>query len=426
MMIESMTTADVPQPVDPSAVSSRDAAGSARRARWWPWLMAIAIAGAGYYGYTKYEERRAAPPAAAEKTKQRSIPAVTVAARKGDMDVYVSSLGTVTAFNSVTIKSRVGGELVNVAFKEGQMVRAGDLLAEIDPRPYQVQLDQAEGQLARDQATLTSARLDLARQEQLLASRAVTKQQLDAQRALVSQAEGTVKSDQAMVDNARLQLGYCRITAPISGRIGLRRVDQGNLVQANDINGMAMITQLEPIAVMFTVPQDEISRVQAKDRSGQPLTVEAFNRDFQTRLGVGKLDAVDNQVDPATGTVRLKAVFSNDEGRLFPNQFVNVRLLIETRRDAVIVPAAAVQRGPDSSFVYVVNADRKVELRNVIVGPTEGDQSIITTGLSSGEVVVTEGTDKLRPGSLVEPKSAVSPDGKALRQASTAGGSNER
>jgi multidrug efflux system membrane fusion protein len=377
-------------------------------------MIALGILGGGGYLLVRHFPLLGGGHAAAANKKTRNVPIVTTTARRGDLNVYLTSLGTVTAFNTVTVRSRVDGEIMKILFTEGQMVHEGDPLAEIDPRPFEVQLAQAEGQLAKDQALLKSASLDLERDKRLVVARAAAQQQLDTQQATFGQMEGTVKSDQATVDNAKLQLVYCHITAPISGRIGLRRVDKGNLIQASDLNGLAVITQIQPIAVIFTVPQDDIFRVQQKNKTGEGLVVEAYNRDLETKLATGSLMAIDNQVDPTTGTVRLKAVFSNEQSILFPNQFVNSRLLIDTRKNAVLVENAAVQRGPSSTFAYVVKSDETVELRNLVIGPTEGDQTIIESGLAPGEVVVTEGTDKLQPGSKVQlrrPKPAATAEG---------------
>ena len=365
------------------------------------WICLVAAAAAGWHfrevvepwvaqqlGMGHSATPKAMPP--------RVVPVVTAVVQKSDLQVYINGLGTVTAFKTVTIRSRVEGELVKVAFTEGQMVNEGDLLAEIDRRPFEVQLQQAEGQLARDQATLKSADITFKRYQELTQTRSISPQQVDEQRALVQQTAGAIQSDQAAVENAKLQLDYCRITAPISGRIGLRLVDQGNIVRANDPNGLAVITQLQPIALVFTIPQDDIVRVQKPQSEGQPLVVDAFDRDFKNKLATGKLLAIDNQVDSTTGTVRLKAVFDNEDGLLFPNQFVNARLLVDTRRDATVVPTAAVQRGPTSTFVYVVQPDDTVELRTVTVSLAEGTRTSVESGLSPGEVVVIEGLDKLQ------------------------------
>ncbi len=359
------------------------------REAWWPWFskqIGIVESGAA---------------AAAKKPPRPPVPVVTAIVQQKDMDVFINGLGTVTAFKTVTIRSRVEGELVKVAFTEGQVVEEGSLLAEIDRRPFDVQLQQAQGQLARDEATLKSADFTLKRYQELTLSKSITAQQVDEQRALVQQMAGAIQSDQAAVENAKLQLAYCHITAPISGRIGLRLVDQGNIVRANDPMGLAVITQLQPISLVFTIPQDDISRVQKPQNSGQPLSVDAYDRDFKIKLASGKLLAIDNQVDSTTGTVRLKAVFDNEDGMLFPNQFVNARLLVDTRRNAIVVPTSAVQRNSNSVFVYVVQEDDTVDLRTVKIGLAEGSETSIESGLAPGEIVVTEGIDKLQPKAMI-------------------------
>jgi multidrug efflux system membrane fusion protein len=343
---------------------------------------------------------------------KREVPVVTGMARRGDMELYLNGLGSVTAFYTVTLRSRVDGELMKVLFSEGQMVHEGQLLAEIDPRPFQAQLLQAEGQLAKDQAALKVANLNLDRYNKLLSTVAVTQQQVDEQKALVLQSEGAVQVDRGVIENVKLQLDYCRITSPMNGRIGLRLVDPGNMVHANDPNGMAVVTQLQPIAVVFTIPEDDISRVQKRLKTAKSLVVEAYDRDFHTKLATGSLLAIDNQVDTTTGTVRLKAIFQNDDNMLFPNQFVNARLLVDTEHEAVIIPSAAVQRGPDSTFVYVVKPDSNVEMRTITTGPAEGDETTIETGISAGEVVVTDGVDKLQNGTKVAVRTRGAPGAK--------------
>jgi len=377
--------------------------------RRWPWAIGLlALAALCYYGWTRYQTA-AQQSVAAQKAPPRTIAVQTGTVRQGDMDLYISSLGTVTAFYTVTVKSRVDGELINVAFKEGQMVKQGDLLAEIDPRPFQVQLAEAEGQLARDQALLRNAQVVLERDRVLATTNAISQQELQTQEASAKQYEGMILADKAGVDNAKLQLQYCQITAPLDGRIGLRKVDKGNIIHANDPAGIAVITQLQPIAVLFTVPQDDIVRIQRriKEVGDTGLVVDAFNRDFGTKLATGRLSATENQVDSTTGTLRMKAIFPNEDEMLFPNQFVNARLLVDTRHGAIIVPSAAIQRGPKSIFVYVVKKDQTVELRTITIGPSEGPDTIVEDGLVPGETVVTEGVDKLIPGTKVTIRNSV-------------------
>ena len=368
------------------------------------WLLLIGLS----YGAWHYHERWLPwvetqlgrnKPAATKPP--RIVPVSTAVVRQRDMPIYLNGLGTVTAFKTVTIRSRVEGGLNKIAFTEGQMVDEGDLLAEIDPRPFEVQLEQAESLLARDQAILKTAKLTLSRYEGLVASKSIAAQQLDDQATIVQQTMAAIQTDEAMIANAKLQLTYSRIVAPISGRIGLRLVDQGNIVRANDPTGLAVITQLQPIALIFTIPQDDIGRVQRRSLIDDKLQVVAFDREFKLKLATGQLLAIDNQVDATTGTVRLKAQFENKDGMLFPNQFVNARLLVDTKSNAIVVPSAAIQRGPTSMFVYVVKADDTVELRNVVPGPAEGAETAIESGLEPGEIVVTDGLDKLQPGAKI-------------------------
>ncbi len=362
-------------------------------------LALAAFAGGAWYLWTREPAAAQAPGKAGPP---RATPVVAVAATSGDIDVIVNGLGTVTPLRTVTVKSRVDGELVRVLFDEGQIVQAGQLLAEIDSRPFQVQLAQAQGQLARDRALLENAKLDLERYRTLFQQDSIAKQQVDTQASLVRQYEGAVQVDQSQIENARLQLAYSRISAPIGGRIGLRLVDPGNIVRAGDAGGLVVITQLQPVAVVFTVPQDMLPSVLKRLQSGDELPVEAWDRDQKSRLAEGALASADNQVDPQTGTVKLKAQFANADGSLFPNQFVNVRMKLDTLKDSVIVPSPAVQRGAQGMFVYVVRQDNTVVPRPVRLGPLDGQRQSIAGGLQPGEMVVTDGTDRLRPGAQVE------------------------
>jgi len=332
----------------------------------------------------------------------RIQPVAAVAARIADVNIVQTGLGTVTATRTVTVKPRVDGQLQSVNFTEGQLVRAGEKIAQIDPVPFQVQLSQAEGQLARDAAQLNNARLDLERYRTLLAQDSIASQQVDQQASMVRQLEGTVKIDQAQVDTAKLQLSYASIEAPIGGRLGLRQVDSGNMVRGSDPNGIAVITQIDPITVLFTIPQDSLPRVLARLNAGDKPAVEAWDREQKNLLAKGALLTTDNQIDVATGTVKLKAQFPNANSALFPNQFVNVRMVVDVRKGAVVVPSAAIQRGSQGTVVYVVRDDSTVTLRTIQTGPTEGNVTAVESGLAAGERVITDGVDRIREGAKVE------------------------
>jgi len=370
----------------------------------WHWLLLALIlaAGAGYFVYMRQPDGAQPAEKKGRDGAARVMPVVAQPAKKSDVNVYLTGLGTVTPLKTVTVRSRVDGQLMRVLFREGQLVREGELLAEIDPRPFQAALTQFEGQMARDQALLANARIDHERYRVLLAQDSIAKQLVDTQEALVRQYEGTVKIDQGMVDNARLQLNYSRVTAPIAGRLGLRQMDAGNIVRASDTNGLVVITQLQPITVVYTIPQDNLQVVLKRIQSGERVPVEAFDRDQKVKLASGALLTVDNQIDTTTGTVKLKAQFPNDDANLFPNQFVNVRMLIDTRRDVTTVPSAALQRGARGLFVYVVKDDRTVTLRDVKTGPAENDATVIESGVEPGELIVVDGMDRLREGAKVE------------------------
>ena len=325
------------------------------------------------------------------------------------MPVYLSGLGSVTAFNTANIKSRIDGQIMQVNVQEGQTVKQGDLLILIDSRPYQVQLEQAQAQLSRDQAQLGDAKLNLQRDMALIPSGSISQQQVDTQRALTHQLEGTVNNDQALIDNAKLQIAYCHITAPFGGRVGLRQVDPGNIVHASDTNPMLVLTQLRPIAVIFTLPEDVLPSVAQRMRRST-LQVDAFSRDDQTKLATGKLLTIDNQIDVTTGTAKLKAVFDNQSDQLWPNQFVNADLLLETRKNSTVLPTAAILHGPQGTFVYAVKPDKTVEARNVTVSLTQGNLTAVSSGLAPGDVVVTDGQDKLQTGSRIEPRNTNPPN----------------
>lgn len=392
-------------------------AQSRAKSRWWIWVVVLALVGGGvwYFRGNRAEEAQntqAGPGGSGGGRRgggfnmaNLSVPVVVATAQRGDLPVYYNGLGTVTAFNTVTVRSRVDGQIMRINFTEGQFVHAGDSLVEIDPRPFQVQLEQAQGQLAKDQAQQRDAQVNLERYQLLFKEGVIPKQQLDTQNAQVGQFDGAIKSDQAAIDNAKLQIAYCHITAPISGRVGLRLVDIGNIVHASDSNGLLVITQLQPISVIFTLPQDDLPVVAAKLRSGSQLTVQAFDRDDTAEIDTGKLVAIDNQIDTTTGTFKLKATFSNERNLLFPNQFVNAHLLVDTRKNLIVVPAAAIQRGPQGTYVYAVK-DGVAKIQNVTIAQTTGGNVGLSAGVASGEVVVIDGADKLQDGSKVTPSPA--------------------
>lgn len=376
-------------------------AGRGLLRRPWFWLLFVALAAGGYWAID-FVRRPVTADGARGSGGERAIPVTVAAAARADVPVVLDALGTVTSLRTVTVRSRVDGQLLRVNFREGQTVKAGEVLAEIDPRPFQVQLEQAQGQLARDRALLENARLDLERYRTLVAQDAASAQQLDTQQALVRQYEGAVKTDQGQVDNARLQLAYARITAPFSGRLGLRLVDPGNLVRAGDANGLVTITQVQPIGVTFALPEKDLAPVLARYREGKPMTVQALDRDQRQVLASGRLTTLDNQIDLATGTLKMKAEFANADGALFPNQFVNARLRIDLLAGATVVPTAAVQRGAPGTYVYLLQPEGTVALRRIETGPVDGERIVVARGLAPGDRVVIDGVDNLRDGARVE------------------------
>jgi multidrug efflux system membrane fusion protein len=372
----------------------------------WLWLPVIALLAVGaWYLWPKGGFTPSASSSALAKGGKKGgaavVPVVAVKARRGDIGVYITGLGSVTPIYTVTVKSRVDGQLMKVHYNEGDLVHEGDLLVEIDPRPYQVALEQAEGQLARDQASLDNARVDVTRYQKLLAQNAVPEQQLATQKSTVAQLEGLVKSDQGPIDSAKLNLVYCSIKAPITGKVGLRLVDPGNIVHASDANGLVVITQIQPISVIFTVPEDNLPVVLRKLAAGQHLSAEAYDRANTTKIGSGTLATVDNQIDPTTGSLRLRADFDNSANQLFPNQFVNVRLLVEQKHGITLASSAVIQRTTNSTYVYLVKDDQTVTVRPVSPGVTEGDDSEIVSGIEPGDVLVMTGVDKLQEGTRV-------------------------
>src|SRR5580704_16107299 len=384
------------------------------KSRWWLWLIVLAIVvGAGVWYFKSKGSTEAQGPAGAPQGAKggrpgqgmpvQAVPVVVATAQRGDLPVYFNGLGTVTAFNTVTVRSRVDGQIVKINFTEGQFVKEGDALIEIDPRPYQVQLEQAEGQLAKDQAQLKDVQVDYERYQLLFKEGVIPKQQLDTQQAQVGTYEGAIKADLGTIDNAKLQITYSHITAPISGRVGLRLVDIGNIVHATDTNGLLVITQLQPIALLFSLPQDQLPEVVAKMRSDRQLAVEAYDRDNSDKIATGKLLTIDNQIDTTTGTYKLKAVFDNAKNELFPNQFVNVHLLVDTKRNVVLVPTTAILRGPQGTYVFGVNSKNSVAVKHVKVENTTGNLAAISSGLAEGDVVVVDGQDKLKDGIVVDP-----------------------
>jgi len=400
-----------------------------RRALWLA-VIVLVIAGVAWWVHT-----RPAPQSPGGRSGAGTpMPVVAAAAQKGDINVQLNGLGTVTPLATVTVRTQISGQLMRVAFQEGQMVKQGDLLAEIDSRPYEQQLANAQGQLTRDQALLANARIDLQRYRVLVAQDSIPKQQLDTQDSLVHQLEGTVISDQSQVDTAKLNITYCHIIAPVSGRVGLRQVDAGNYVQANDTNGLVVLTQLQPITAVFTLPEDSVPAVMKQLNAGATLQAVAYDRSQTTKLATGKLATADNQIDTTTGTLKLKAQFDNTDSALFPNQFVNIQLRVETLHDETVIPTAAVQRGAPGTFVYLVKPDDTVTVQAIKLGPAEGEKVSVRSGLSVGDRVVVDGADKLKDGAKIALREASSgaaatpagAPGSAPSQQSTPAGQQQR
>ena len=404
--------------VPPSDVVSRPRQRS--RLRWLFWaLLVLAVIAAAIWYYHRPSEQ---PKTAGRGQFGGPVPVALATVQKGDMPVTLTGLGTVTPLATVTVKTQINGYLTQVAFQEGQMVKKGDFLAQIDPRPYQVALEQAEGQLAKDQALLKNAEVDLQRYNTLVAQNSIARQTRDTQVSLVAQDRAALKTDQAQIDAQKLNLVYCHIVSPVTGRIGLRQVDAGNYVQTSDPNGIVVVTQLQPISVIFTLPEDNLPAVMKQVHTDTTLSVTAYDRTGTTELGKGRLETVDNQIDTTTGTVKLRAIFDNEQEILFPNQFVNIQLLVDTLHDSDIVPRAAIQHGAPGAFVYVVKPDQTVAVQKVKVGPADGQNIAILDGLQPGEKVVVDGSDRLREGAKVmvagsggegheagEPKAAAAP-----------------
>jgi multidrug efflux system membrane fusion protein len=392
----------------PPPPPSRPVSAPNKKSYGWVWFVVLCLAaGAAYLWYPRSTEgqSQASKDGKGDKSGGHGVPVVAAMSRKGDMPVYLNGLGSVTAFNTVTVRSRVDGEIVKIAFTEGQLVKKDDLLVEIDPRPFQVMLEQAEGQKAKDVALLDNALVDQERYKVLFGQEAIPKQQLDTQLATVAQYQAMIKSDQAAIDSAKLQLVYSKITSPLTGRVGLRLVDQGNIIHATDVNGLVVITQLQPIAVIFNIAEDSLPAVRKKMQN-ETMRIDAYDRDLKKKLADGHLLTIDNQIDQSTGTVRFKGQFENQDNSLFPNQFVNARLLLDMRHNAVIIPTAAIQRSPQSAFVYVVKPDNTAEVRTIVSTLTEGDEAAVDSGLQPGENVVIDGVDKLQQGTKVSVRMA--------------------
>jgi membrane fusion protein, multidrug efflux system len=399
----------IPEPPKESQPHPAASEPSAPQRRTWLWLIALVlIALLAWFLWPKSGAATTGKKGADAAGKKggrgpANTPVVAIHAKQGNIGVYVTGLGAITPINTITIKSRVDGQLITVHFKEGDEVKQGDPLIDIDPHPYQAVVEQTEGQLQRDEALLANARVDQTRYTTLLAQDAIPEQQLATQQALVKQYEGTVKNDQGLLDAAKVNLGYTHIVAPISGVVGLRLVDPGNIVHASDANGMLVLTQLQPISVIFTVSEDQLAPIVQKVRAGQKLAVDAYDRELKNKIATGYLATLDNEIDQTTGTLKLRAIFPNDNRALFPNQFVNARLLLQEKTGATLLQSAAIQRNAQNTYVYLIKPDQTVTIRNVTTGTTEAAQTEITSGLAPNDLVVMTGVDKLEEGSKVTP-----------------------
>ncbi len=422
-------------PATPPGVRQQPAPEPPRTPSRWPGrigllLVVVGLGWAGWHWGQPLLQKLLGEPASPAKGARTGTPPQPVGAATighGDVRVILSALGTVTPLATVTVKTQISGQLVQIAFKEGQLVNKGDFLAQIDPRPYQVALEQAQAALARDQASLRGAQVDLARYRTLVSQDSIARQTLDTQSALVATDQGTVQADQATIDSAKLNLVYCHIVAPATGRVGLRQVDEGNYVQASDTNGIVVITQLQPISVLFSVPEDNIPEIQKQMKSGTKLAVTAMDRADVTQLATGTLETIDNQVDTTTGTVKLRAIFPNADEALFPSQFVNAKLLVSTLQNVVTAPTSAIQRGEPGTFVYTIGADNAVHVTPVTLGPQDGAMVAVTKGLSGGERVVIDGADRLREGARVSvPTGNGTPPARGAGRPAGAGGTRTR
>lgn len=389
-----------------------------RKKRVLPYAIAVLVIGLGAVWWVNHSHnsQEAAPNRGGGRRgfgmgMSGPLPVVVRPAVKADLNLYLDGLGTVTALANVTIRTQISGQLMEVDFKEGQSVNKGDLLAVIDPRPYQVALEQAQGQLTQAQAQLTAAQADLSRYQTLASQDSISTQQVDAQRATVGQYTGQVQTDQAAIDSAKLNLAYCHITAPVAGRVGLRQIDPGNYVTPGDASGLVVLTQVSPISVIFTLPEDQMSRVAGRLHSGAQMPVDAYDRTATTKLASGQLATIDNQADTSTGTIKLRATFDNSGDKLFPNQFVNVRMLLDVDRGVTVVPTSAIERGQQGTFVYLVKPDNTVAAQTVALGPTEGERVEVAKGLNPGDRVVVDGADRLKDGMKVIPQSGASQGG---------------